>query len=68
MATQVQELTKEEIRQEMTELARTELNTTLDDALDRLASGELDERIVSSRLRLLQYLLGDEPSIGQAAE
>ena len=68
MATQVEELSREEIRQEMTELARTELNTTLDDALIRLARGELDERIVSSRLRLLQYLLGDEPSIGQAAE
>ena len=68
MSSYVQELTTEQIRAQMHDIARRELNTTLEDALARLARGELDERIVSSRLRLLQYLLSDEPTLDQAAE
>lgn len=68
MTDQVQQLSADEIRAQMREIAARELNTSLDDALARLDSGELDERIVSSRLRLLRYLLGEEAPIDQAAE
>ena len=63
----VEKLTTEQVRERIEELAQTVLHVSADEALRQLDAGELDERVVSSQLRMLRFLL-DEPEYRDAAE
>jgi hypothetical protein len=62
----VEQLTREQVRERMAEIAAG-LGLTLDETLRRLDHGDYDDRIVSSKLRMLRFL-DEEPEYQQAAE
>jgi hypothetical protein len=53
-----QQLTTEEVRALVDELARRALDTSADEANRRLEAGELDGTVLESELRLYGFLLG----------
>ncbi len=67
MATHVEQLSRDQIRERMVRLADG-LRLSLEEAMRRVDCGDFDDRIVSSELRMLRFLLNDEPNFRHAAE
>ncbi len=67
MAPHVEQLSREQVRARMMQLAG-DLGLSLDDAMRRVDRGDFDDQIVSSELRMLRFLLDDEPEYRHAAE
>lgn len=63
----IQELTREEIRERIEALLRN-LGGTPEEALSRLDRGDFDDEIASSEIRMLRFLLEEEPEYQHAAE
>ena len=67
MVQYVEQLTREQVRERMDQLAH-ELGLSLDEALLRLDRGDFDDQIISSELHMLRFLLDEEPEHRHAAE
>lgn len=67
MAPHVEQLSREQVRERMVQLAG-DLGLSLDEAMRRVDRGDFDDQIVSSELRMLRFLLNEEPEYRHAAE